>query len=1089
MGSLSLMPASFGQGRAALSGKVVDSAGALITSATVTATESKTGASTVVTSNGSGEYVFPSLSASTYSLSVSAKGFASYKQVGIVLQADQSVTTDVTMQPGAESQTVTVSAASSQVDTTTGTLSNVIGQKSVEDLPLNGRNAAQLAQETPGVVLGPNDNADQGTQKTFPTATTISVNGSRSSDTNYMFDGGNNMDEYFDVNQPFPFPDALQEFSIQTSNYSAEYGTNAGGVVNIVSKSGGDKFHGDLFEFVRNGMFNAANYFSGSVDPLKRNQFGGTVGGPVEIPHLFKSKHTFFFVGYQKTILHDKVGGVSSFLPTQANLNGDFSALLSASNPNNPLGKAVQIVNPYTNTPYAGNMINPSTFNAASLAVLKDLPSVTGNGLFYYQNPLIQNLNEVLVRVDQDLGAKDHITSHFYRDSFAQAGVFNPTNLLTYADQSTIPVLSALVSETHTFSQNLLNILVVNYSREVSTRGPVAGVPNIASFGVNIPQPAANALAGLSVTGFFSFGTSALATFARNNYTLSDDFHWVKGRHSMAFGTHIELAKVDINSYFNNSGTFSFSSNNTNYAAASFLLGYLRTFVQGSGQYLGDRDQFIGVYAQDSWRLTPKLNITYGVRYEPFKPWTEIHHYITQFNPAAYAAGRVSTVYPLAPAGLLFPGDAGVPQQGINPSYKNVVGRFGFAYDARGDGSLSIRGGGGLFYETRQPAIQNSQASTVSPFSTSVSLTQPQGSFSNPYQGITDPFVGAPQPPSTYVFPSPVQVYTYDASGNFQVPLIYSYNLTLEQRISKDTTMQLAYVGSHGSHLFESNELNPSTYIPGSTLPTNSRRRYTGYSSIGSISMGGNSAYNSLQASLARHVAKGLTVVGNYTWSKSMDTLPLNTANTQGGPYAIPIYFSNYKRLDIGPSDFDRTNVFSGYYLWTLPELKGGNRFVRAVVNDWRMTGIIQAQSGQPLTILAGTDISSTGIGADRAVWNGQNPYGSGACTSAYAHCKSYLNPAVFSLPAAGTFGNVAKGTFRGPHYVDWDAGLFRSFPIEGSANFELRAEYFNVINKDNLGNPVTTVSSAGFGAVTTSPTGESPVSPRVAQFSAKLVF
>ena len=178
------------------------------------------------------------------------------------MQADQSVTADITMQAGAESQTVTVSATPSQVDTTTGTLSNVIGQKSVEDLPLNGRNAAQLAQETPGVILGPNDNADQGTQKTFPTATTISVNGSRSSDTNYMFDGGNNMDEYFDVNQPFPFPDALQEFSIQTSNYSAEYGTNAGGVVNIVSKSGGDKFHGDLFEFVRNGLFNAANFFS-----------------------------------------------------------------------------------------------------------------------------------------------------------------------------------------------------------------------------------------------------------------------------------------------------------------------------------------------------------------------------------------------------------------------------------------------------------------------------------------------------------------------------------------------------------------------------------------------------------------------------------------------------------------------------------------------------------------------------------------------------------------------------------------------------------------------------------------------------------
>ena len=1086
---LSIVPACFGQGRAALSGKVVDSTGALITSATVTVTESKTGESLVVTSNSAGEYVFPSLAASVYSLSVTAPGFSSYKQVGIILQADQSVTADVAMQAGAESQTVTVSATSSQVDTTTGTLSNVIGQKSVEDLPLNGRNAAQLAQETPGVILGPNDNADQGTQKTFPTATTISVNGSRSSDTNYMFDGGNNMDEYFDVNQPFPFPDALQEFSIQTSNYSAEYGTNAGGVVNIVSKSGGDKFHGDLFEFVRNGMFNGANYFSGSVDPLKRNQFGGTFGGPVEIPHLFKSNHTFFFVGYQKTILHDLVGGVSSFLPTQANLTGDFSALLSATNPNNPLGKAVQLVNPYTNMNYTGDMINPLTFNSAALAILKDLPSVTGNGLFYYQNPLIQNLNEILVRGDHDLGGKDHIAAHFYRDSFAQAGVFNPNNLLTYADQSTIPVLSALVSETHTFSQNVLNVMVLNYSREVSTRGPVAGVPNIASFGVNIPQPAANALAGLTVTGFFGFGTSALATFARNNYTLSDDLHWVRGRHSLAFGTHIELAKVDINSYFNNSGTFSFNSNNTNYAAASFLLGYLRTFVQGSGQYLGDRDQFIGLYAQDSWRATPKLNFTYGVRYEPFKPWTEIHHYITQFNPAAFAAGRVSTVYPLAPAGLLFPGDTGVPEQGVNPNYKNIVGRVGFAYDVRGDGSLSVRGGGGLFYETRQPAIQNSQASTISPFSTSVSLTQPVGNLSNPYQGITDPFIGPPQPAATYVFPTPVQVYTYDASGNFQVPLIYSYNLTVEQRISKDSTLRLAYVGSHGSHLFESNELNPSTYIPGSNLPTNSRRRYPGYSSIGSISMGGNSAYNSLQATISRHVTSGLTVVGNYTWSKSMDTLPLNTANTQGGPYAIPIYFANYKRLDIGPSDFDRTNVFSGYYLWAFPELKSGNKVVRAILNDWRTTGIIQAQSGQPLTILAGSDISSTGIGADRAVWNGQRPYGSGACTVAYAHCKSYLIPSDFSLPTAGNFGNVVKGTFRGPKYFDWDAGLFRSFKIEGSAAFEFRAEYFNIINRDNLGNPTTTVSSGGFGAITSSPTGESPISPRVAQFSAKLVF
>lgn len=222
------------------------------------------------------------------------------------MQADQSVTANATLQLGGATQTVTVSAEQVEVDTSTGTLSNVIGGRSVDDLPLNGRNAAQLSEETPGVILGPVDNTDLGTQKTFPSALTISVNGARSADTNFMFDGGNNIDEYFSVNQPFPFPDALQEFSIQTSNYNAEYGQNAGGVVNIISKSGGDAFHGDLFEYVRNGMFNAANFFSSTVDPLKRNQFGGTVGGPVEIPGLGKSKHTYFFVGYQRTILHDK---------------------------------------------------------------------------------------------------------------------------------------------------------------------------------------------------------------------------------------------------------------------------------------------------------------------------------------------------------------------------------------------------------------------------------------------------------------------------------------------------------------------------------------------------------------------------------------------------------------------------------------------------------------------------------------------------------------------------------------------------------------------------------------------------------------
>ena len=1084
---LAFVPGALAQGRAALSGTVADSQGGLIPSAVITVTQLNTGATTAVTSNASGAYVFPSLPAANYSITATATGFEKYVQDGIILQADQSVTLNLNLHLGQETQTVTVSADTAQVDTTTGTLSQVVGQESVNELPLNGRNAADLTEESAGVVLGPVDNSDQGVTKTFPSAVTVSINGARSADTNYMFDGGNNIDEYTNVNQPFPFPDALQEFSVETSNYNAEYGQNAGGVVNIVSKSGGAAYHGDLFEYVRNGMFNAANYFSNTVDPLKRNQFGFTLGGPVHIPHVVASKHTFFFAGYQKTVIRDQQGGVNSFIPTQANMAGDFSALLNASSPDNPLGKSVQIVNPHTGQPYPGNFIDPSTFDQAAVALMKDLPTVTGNGSVYYKNPLAQDFNELLVRGDQDLGAADHISAHYYLNGFTNAGVLNTSNLLTYSAQSHIQVQSALLAETHTFSANLLNNFAGNYSREISTRGPVPNGPSITDFGVNITQPSIKAITGVAATGFFTLGATAGASFQRNNYTFSDDLHWVKGNHNFAFGVHAEISRVDLDNQYNQPGTFTFNSNQTNYALASFLLGSLYNFNQGAGQYFNDRNQFYGFYAQDSWKITHRLTVDYGVRYEPFRPWQEVMHRVEQFNPEAYAAGRKSSVYVNAPAGMLFPGDPGVPEQGVRVGYKNFMPRLGFAYDVFGNGSLSVRGGSGMFYDTRQPAIMNSIPSENSPFSLSVTLTAPQGPFSDPYQGITDPFPAPKVAPANFVFTPPVQVNTFDPSGTFQVPLMYDWNLSVEQRVGKNATARIGYVGSHASHLFVDNDLNPATYIAGSGLGPNSRRHYPGYTDILEVSMGGNSGYNSFQATFQKHVSKGLTATANYTYSKSMDSLPYNTADTTpssgpGAPYAIPIYQPNYKSLDIGPSDFDRKHVISGSYVWNIPRMRSGSPIVRAIVDDWQTTGILQVQSGQPLTITAGSDISGTALLQDRAQWNGQRAYGPGACAS-NAPCKNYLNPAVFSLPTPGTFGNVVKGSFRGPGYFDWDAGMVRSFPIRESDSFQFRAEYFNVINRDNLGNPIAAVGSGGFGSITTA------ISPRIAQFSGKFIF
>jgi hypothetical protein len=1085
---LVISPALMGQGLGSISGTVTDPTGAVIPSSSVIATQSDTGAATEVKTNDRGSFVFPSLPPASYSISFFATGFKKFEEKGVVLQADQSELVNAVLQLGEESQTVSVVANAIQVDTTTGTVSQVIDQGRVNDLPLNGRNAAQLVTLVAGVVLAPVDNADQGPTKTFPTAVTAAINGSRAADTAYMLDGGNNIDEYTNVNQPFPFPDALQEFSVQTSNYNAEYGQNAGGVVNIVTKSGGNTFHGDLFEYVRNRVFNARNYFSPTVDPLKRNQFGGTLGGPVRIPHLVSGDHTFFFAGYQKTIIRDQQGGKSSFAPTQANLAGDFSAELSASNPANPLGKAIQIVNPFTGIPYPNNQIDPATFDPAAVALTKYFPSVTGNGLVFYQNPIAQGYDEVIARVDHDLRAGDHFFAHYYQNHFTNAGVLNTSNLFTYADFADIRVQSALISETHTFTSKFLNNLIVNYSREVSTRGPLANAPSVADLGVNIYQPPDKAIVGIAATGFFSLGDNAHAVFQRNNYTLVDDLHWVKGSHNIAFGVHAELSKVDIDSQFNQPGSFTFNSNNTNYALASFLLGYLYTFQQGAGQYFNDRDQFYGFYAQDSWKVSRRLTLNYGLRYEPFTPWKELKNRVELFSPAAYAAGRVSTVYTNAPAGLLFPGDQGVPERGVSSVYTNFMPRVGFAYDVFGDGKTSVRGGGGLFYDTRQPAISNSIPSEISPFSLSVSLTNPQGTFSNPYAGIVDPFPTPVPPPSNVVFPAPVQVNTFDTSGKFQVPLIYNWNLVVEQQLTSSLVSRIAYVGAHSSHLFVDQQLNPASYIPGSKLGTDQRRHYPGYTNIGEQSMSGNESYHSLQLTLQQRVAKGLSVMANYTFSKALDTLPYLTLNTTpssgpGAPYVYPIYQPNYKSLDIGPSDFDRRHVFSGSYLWSFPRLEKGSPVLRAVVNDWQTTGIFQIESGAPITITAGQDISQTGLLQDRAQYNGQNAYGSGACHTTAA-CKNYLNPAAFALPTTGNFGNVTKGSLRGPGYFDWDAGLLRNFNLHKDAlRMEFRAEFFNLINHTNFAAPISAVSSAGFGSITSS------TDPRIGQLSAKLIF
>ncbi len=1140
---LCLAHSACGQGLGTISGTVADSTGAAVPGATVVLTETKTGSVNTVQSNGAGLYVFPSVPPSDYRIDITAKGFQKYSQPGILLQADQSVTANATLNIGSETVTVTVEASAAQINLSTGGVSQVVGQQQVNELPLNGRNAASLTTLVAGVAIAPNAQADQGNTKTFPQAVTITANGTRVGQTNYLLDGGNNIDEYTNVNAPFPMPDAVQEFSVATSNYNAEYGQNAGGVVNIITKSGGSQFHGDLFEFLRNRYFNAANYFSyvknvKTVDPLKRNQFGGTVGGPVMIPGLFHSHHSFFFVGYQKTIAHTaSVSATADTLPTASQLAGNFNFTTAAA-PGSAAFNGACIADPAKATnpanagqcyPYTSNGGNSYTahvptgsFNSASLALLKYLPTPDASGSFTFVQPNFTNLGEVTARFDQDLGSKDSITARYFSDSYHLDGVLDLSNLLTYQDQASIHYYNALVSETHTFTSHILNNFILSYQLEDANRGPLPGSIDVSDLGVNIWQPAFKQINQILVgSTFFNIGGNPLADFARANYTLGDDVHVQLGNHNISFGFHGEQSSVDVNNLFQQPGLFTFNANVTNDAMASFLLGYVQNFAQASGQFLALRGHFFGLYAQDSWKIGRRFTLSYGVRYEPFIPWHEREGRMGSFFPSAYTAGTHSSLYPLAPAGLLFAGDSGFNPNGIPNNYTHFMPRLGFAWDVFGDGKTSIHGGAGTFYDSRISSVFYNIYSNTSPFITNVNISSAIAAnsannvvinFSDPYASsrTANPFPAPQPPPNTSPIP-PQAFLTYDPFRPFSTPITYSWNLTLEQQMTKNLLFRLGYVASHSSHQWSPVEINPflTASAVATTDPRYGRRIYnpsgcaTNNScftqAITEANTGSNSLYNSLQVSVEQRLRNGLTILGNYTWSKAIDNTPYNQSSTaiaSNNSYVLPIFEHNFRRLDYGPSDFDHRNVASISFVYPVPKVfKDAPAVARYLVNGWQVSGLFQTRSGDPLTVNASSNnVDGSGQNRDRAVLSG-NPYGGAAC-SPTAHCKNWLNPASFSNPIANaanpsnSYGNIVKGSFVGPRYTDVDMAVVRNLYTEGRFSVQFRAEYFNIFNHTNFGDPNTTLGGT-FGQITgtTPQNGASANDPRIAQFSLKLVF
>jgi hypothetical protein len=1076
-----------------LKGTVQDPTGAPVGGVGVKVTQTATGATRSTMTGLDGGYLFPELPVGPYRLEASKEGFSRAVQTGIVLQVASNPTVDITLKVGAVSESIEVQANAALVETQTNAVGEVVDQQRVVDLPLNGRNVTDLIFLTGGA-----NTTTLAGRSSYPSSTGVSIAGGGVGTVTYLLDGGTHNDPLSNQNLPLPFPDAIQEFKVETSSLPAQYGYHSAGAVNAVTKSGGNQIHGDAFEFVRNYLFNARNTFQPVRDTLKRNQFGGTLGGPI------KKDKLFFFLGYQDNVVRSSPVATVDFVPSQQMLAGDFSAVASPGCNN---GRTITLP---ASLGFANNHIDPAKFSPIVLNLEKNLPTTSDPcGRITFAGPASFTENQGLVRADYQLSSKHSLFGRYFVTHLEQpAG--NPSGgiLVEAIGGASDNVFNVVLGDTYLITPNMVSSfhLMANRSSNTTVYNSYIGLPDLGVTGVyQLPSSQfGKYLGGWSTTGGFSISTTP-SFQPYLTWQVSEDISLTHGPHQVSFGMLFVNLKATAINYLSSNAGFTFNGQFSGLQNADFLLGMASSFTQAGPAYSDQHQTIFGMYVQDSWKLNRRFTVNAGVRWDPFFAHSNPYGETLTFSLPDFTNGVASKVLPNAPAGMVFGGDPELPKnQYSSNKLANLSPRVGIVWDPRGDGRMSVRAGYGFFYDF--PSFAFDQFGFSPPWGASLTVPNPP-SLTNPWANFPG---GSPFPlaaPQNYRFPQGNAQLTYGYPLHMQPTYIEQFNLSVQKQIGANWLVSASYAGNVTRHLWLNNPVNQAQFLGtqpcvlngvsysvcSTTGNTAARRRlnfvsptwgpYFGETEV--LDEGGTGSYNGLILSAQHRFGQNFTSTTNYTWAHciSDDYTPA---------VGLSLYSEtrfNNRAADRGPcAGADRRQVFNQTVVVASP--KYANHILQTVAGDWRISISALIQTGPPLNVSTVLDQALNGNGTI------QRP--NLILASPYLPNKGpggWLNPKAFAEPALGTYGNLGFGALRGPGAFVLNMALVRDFRIREHQTLQVRGEAFNLPNWTNVYNPVTNLTAANFGQIVPSSTAglgaltQSINDPRIMQFALKYNF